>query len=127
MGTNRIGVVPTATAAVCMNPRTAVDEVASTALVSCTVVLLRMRSIFVSAGIPGPVTSMPLASGSVDGRPVICRLPAVVRPGKSIVSLKVQLVFALVAPCSTNTIVPRGSSLAASAPLQRCRLAPVNT
>ena len=61
MGTNRSGVDPTATAAVCMKPRTAVDEVARAALVSRTEVLLSTRSILVSAGIPGPVTSMPLA------------------------------------------------------------------
>ena len=101
VGTNKSGVVPTATAAVCMKLRTAVDDVTRAALVSRTDVLLRMRSIFVSAGMPGPVTSMPVASASVEGRPVTWRLPAVVRPRKSIVSSNVQLVLALVAPWST--------------------------
>ena len=61
VGTNRIGVVPMATADVCMKPRTATDEDTRADFVSRTVVLLMMRSIFVPEGIPNPVTSMPLA------------------------------------------------------------------
>ena len=61
VGTNRIGVVPMATADVCMKPRTATDEDTRADFVSRTVVLLTTRSIFVPEGIPNPVTSMPLA------------------------------------------------------------------
>ena len=61
VGTNKIGVVSMTTEEVCMKPRAAVEEVARADFVSRTEVLLFTRSIVVLAGIPGPVTSIPLA------------------------------------------------------------------
>ena len=59
------------------------------------------RSIFVSDWIPGPVTSMPAVRLRVEDRPDTRWLPVVVCARRTMESLNVQLVFSLVAPCST--------------------------
>ena len=95
------GVVSTLTAPVCMNVRAAVVDPTSGGFVRRIEVPSMTRSIFVSDWIPGPVTSMPAVRLRVEDRPDTRWLPVVVCARRTMESLNVQLVFSLVAPCST--------------------------